>query len=164
MKKKAYIGIDLGKDGALCIITADQYCAVVQTPLIGDTVDNFKIHEILRDWKEVYDCQACFETIFAIPGKCSSKTLKTCATNSGIVQGILIALEIPFQEIQAKKWQKRMFEGLSESLKGDTKSSSLLVARKLYPGDWWNRTKSKSKLSGISDAILIAEDLRRRMK
>lgn len=74
---------------------------------------------------------------------------------SGIWQGLLIAYQIPYQEVHSKTWQTLFFKGIHGQ---DTKTKSFNVASQLFP-------KYASEFSGPrggvkdgrTDAILIAE-------
>lgn len=74
---------------------------------------------------------------------------------SGIWQGILVAYQVPYQEIHSKTWQTFFFKGLQGQ---DTKQKSFAVASQLFPK---YASEFKGPRGGIkdgrTDAILIAE-------
>lgn len=74
---------------------------------------------------------------------------------SGIWQGILIAYQIPYQEVHSKTWQTLFFKGIHGK---DTKQKSFNVANQLFPkyADQFKGPKGGIK-DGRTDAILIAE-------
>jgi hypothetical protein len=61
--------------------------------------------------------------------KQSAQSVATTFKNGGIILGMLFALNIPYEEVRAAKWQKEFFRGKT----GDTKNLSYDVACKLFP-------------------------------
>ncbi len=74
---------------------------------------------------------------------------------SGLWQGLLIAYQIPYQEVHSKTWQTLFFKGIHGQ---DTKQKSFAVASQLFPkyADQFKGPKGGMK-DGRTDAILIAE-------
>jgi len=72
---------------------------------------------------------------------------------------LLEALEIPYQLVSARTWQKSMLAGTSGA---DTKQRSILAAGRLFPGVNLKRSARARKADdGIADALLLAEYARR---
>lgn len=72
----------------------------------------------------------------------------------GTMEGILVALGLPFVVIHPKTWQKKMFEGMPHA---DTKQASIMTAQRLFPNTQFIATPASSKLhNGMTDAVLMA--------
>ena len=77
----------------------------------------------------------------------------------GLLIGVVEALRIPYTQVHPRIWQKVAWEGVSR--KGDTKHTSLVAIRRLYPHMKFIATpRSKKPHDGIVDAVLIAYYLR----
>lgn len=74
---------------------------------------------------------------------------------SGIWQGLLIAYQIPYQEVHSKTWQTLFFKGIHGQ---DTKQKSFNVASQLFPKHAQDFKGPRGGIKdGRTDAILIAE-------
>jgi len=80
----------------------------------------------------------------------------------GLLRGMLAAMQIPYQIVAPKVWQKAMFGGLASQ---DTKAMSTIVAGRLFPGvDLRKSDRCRVLHDGKCDALLIAEWGRRTRK
>lgn len=80
----------------------------------------------------------------------------------GILEGITAALDLPYELVRAVDWQHEMFKGFP---KGKTKELSIRVAQQLYPKENYKKTSRCTNLhDGLSDAVCIAEFIRRKIK
>lgn len=159
-KNRFWIGIDIGKSGAICIMENDQI-TLAKMPMIKDQVDYNKLyHELLMKY-EAGNGMIIFEKLGVIFGS-SKQTAFSMGYQSGAVEMACIGLSIPYAKIPAKEWQKRMFTGVDEitktgTTKRDTKAMALVAAKRLYPnvkltiGD--RATKAHD---GAVDALLMA--------
>lgn len=158
--KSFWIGIDIGKSGAICIMTPTE-TILSKMPMIKDQVDYEKLyHEILNKY-EGGNGIVIFEKLGVIFGS-SKQTAFSMGYQSGAVEMACIGLSIPYAKIPAKEWQKRMFTGVDEitkagTTKRDTKAMALVAAKRLYPnvkltlGD-----KATKPHDGAVDALLMA--------
>ena len=79
----------------------------------------------------------------------------------GIWQGLLTALQMPFELVSPQRWQREMFAGVNRD---DTKAASALVAQRLRPDvDWRATPRCRKPHDGLTDAFCIAEYGRRRL-
>lgn len=145
-KKKLYIGIDPGKSGGIAALYPDGQ--VHLTAKLSETEKD--IAEVLKNFDSSFTHwpSALLERVHAMPkqGVSSSFTFGRCY---GFLRGLLIALEIPFDEVTPQAWQK----SLRCMTKGN-KNVSKQKAQQLFP---------KIKVThAIADALLIAEYLRRK--
>ena len=79
--------------------------------------------------------------------------------SAGFIEGVLTALEIPYQLVPPAVWKKEF------SLIGKDKKASVEVCRKLFPKLDLKRTeRCKTDSDGKADATLIAEYAKRKFK
>ena len=137
---KRYIGVDPGKSGAIAVLNSSE-------------VATFKFNNTERDiWGFFEDMTvqpsfAVIEKVHSMP-KQGVKSSFTFGQSYGFLRGLLIACEIPFEEVTPRKWQQCM-GCLSKGDKNVTKSK----AQELFP---------EVKIThAIADALLIAEYARR---
>ena len=163
---KTYIGIDPGNKGYIAVIdhngTREYYS-------IADN-DYHDIAIFLKNIKTIYGdkCMCCMESIHAIFGS-SAKATFSFGEVFGVLQGLLIALEIPYHLVPPKTWQKKIWISQDKVYKTfagkktiDNKSTSINAARRLFPTEDFRRTsKCKNVDDNKCDATLIAEYGRR---
>ena len=104
MNKKAYMGIDPGKNGAVCIIYPEKTEAhkCPDNPRdMADIVRTFLNNCHMED----LDAKVCIEKVHVFPtdGKVSAFTF---GTNYGMWQGILGCWYIDFELVRPVDWQK----------------------------------------------------------
>ena len=131
-----------GKVGTKRILDVAQLLA-----LIADTNPDYAIIEELQ--------------IAGKPGdfKQSAQSVATTFKNGGIVLGILFALNIPYEEVRAAKWQKEFFKGKT----GDTKNLSYKTACSLFPSSCKLFVGPRGGIRhGRTDAALLSLYARRR--
>lgn len=165
---KGYIGIDIGKKGAIAYQSPSGAIQVYQIPMIKDEVDYAFMYDIIQRINarhyEVYDCHPhmIFEKLGVIFGS-SKATAFSMGHQSGAVEMMAIALGIPYTKIPAKQWQKEMFTGVEEiTITGkstrDTKAMALVAAKRLFPGrDFKLTDRSTKPHDGYVDALLMSE-------
>lgn len=137
------IGIDPGASGAIAII--DPGC---------DQLATFKLDATERDiadWIHAMTSgqqrHAFIESVHSMPKQGVSSSFKF-GRSYGFLRGLLIGLQIPFEEVTPQRWQKEM-----SCLTGGDKNVSKSRAQQLWPELKWTHA--------ISDAALIAEYGRR---
>jgi len=176
---KISIGIDIGSDGAYAVFVDDKLvygkipyiseepdmkglCNEICKHLPNEVTGEYSIHCVIEDLHSVFGSSAASNFTF---GK-----------NNGLIIGMLQVIEIPYTKVAPKKWQKQMWEGIrpvekSVIKKGvhqknkkdelkykiDTKETSLIAAKRLFPKETFLATeRSKVAHDGIVDAVLIA--------
>lgn len=167
-----YIGIDPGSDGAIAWIDTDMdllsYC--VFPKIANKETDHSGIAALLRKTYEPGDILV-LEDVHAVFGSAAGATF-TFGHNCGFIEGVLVGAQIPFIKIAPKKWQAFCYQGISsirklskgvtksgEPKKGsvDTKATSLLAAKRLFPGHSFLKSeRSHIPHNGIVDASLMA--------
>jgi hypothetical protein len=168
---KLYIGIDLGKNGAIVTLNDQGEVSKRVTPLIGDELDILELNNYLCSLKTEYKGQvfAGIEDLRAIFGSAAGATF-TFGFVCGATEALLVANTIPFVKIRAKKWQAEVFEGIPEQRKPstykdgkekrgslETKKMALLAQKRLFPSfDPTPTVRAKNPHDGIVDALCIA--------
>lgn len=169
---RAYIGIDPGKKGAIAIIDnvdGKSEILTIAIPLIGKDYDVKRLSEMLRQLSSK-NCYCVMEDVHAVYGSSASSTFEF-GYGVGLIEGILVANNIPYSKIAPKKWQKTMWEGVSlqqkpsstgKTMKTDTKCMSLIAVQRIFPNvDLRENERCKKPHDGIVDALLICEYGRR---
>ena len=165
MEKRFYIGVDLGKDGAIVIQEKDKDNPMKITltsykmPKVGTDIDVQALHRLLEPY-EGGNGMVVFEKI--IPFKENKSTAFSLGLQSGYVEMALVALSIPFIKVIPRTWQKEMFSGVEEMKRADnsrdTKAMALVAAKRRFPvvkltfGD-----KAVKPHDGLVDALLMSE-------
>lgn len=178
---KISIGIDIGSDGAYAIFV-DNKLQYGKIPYMSEEPDMRALFDIifeaipsLSDVEE-FSMHAVIEDLHSVYGS-SAKSNFEFGKNNGLIIGMLQVAEIPFTKIGPKKWQKEMWQGIrpvevlvkgkvnkdgSPKKKVDTKATSLIAAKRLFPKETFLATeRSKVPNHNIVDAVLIAEYCRR---
>ena len=176
MKMKVRVGIDIGSDGAYAIFGVyGEDLSYGKIPKVSEEQDMSQLANIISH-HGFDDIHVVIEDLHSVFGS-SAKSNFAFGQNNGLIKGMLQTLQIPYTLIGPKKWQKEMWQGIrpveilvkgktnkdgSPKYKVDTKATSLIAAKRLFPKETFLATeRSKVPHDGIVDAILIAEYCRR---
>lgn len=146
-----YIGIDPGQSGAMAVIHGE-YVSVV-------TFSESKYLETLRGFNarrafSVCSMFAIVEHVGPMPKQGVTSTFKF-GQNFGLIQGMLYAMNIPFELVRPQKW-KKMFSCTSD------KNTSISVAQRLFPNvPLFATPRCRKPHDGMAEALLMAEYGRR---
>lgn len=171
-----FIGVDPGKDGYICINFEDKI-EFKSMPKIGK---EFDIRELSKIFDSIYGLSSLsnkvycvLEDVHAIFGASAGATFEF-GFGLGLLEGMLVSCEIPYSKIQPKKWQKQMFEGVSEqrkpsstgkTMKVDTKAMAEIAAKRMFPEiDLRASERCKKSHDGKVDALLLCEYAKRNFK
>jgi len=166
---RKYIGIDIGKRGAICILGEDgEEVARAKMPMIKEVVDWHTLDRML-EVHEMFNGMVVFEKLGVIFGS-SKKTAFSMGEQYGAVRMCCISNSLIYTEVQAKKWQAEMFDGQEKIYKTgskskiDTKAMALMAVRRLFPNmeDLTLSEKAEVPHDGFIDALLMAEYARRK--
>jgi hypothetical protein len=150
--KRLIIGIDLGKQGAICIRDGEEIETLVM-PLLDGEIDERALADLFLEIASEVKMVA-FETIFALKGH-GGNSMINFGEQAGVIRGILSALKIPYKRVAARAWQSKLLKDVTGS---DTKVKALKVASSLFPGVELKATeRSRIAHPGIVDALLISE-------
>lgn len=149
---KHIIGIDVGKAGAICIMTD-----IVSLQEMPDSA--YGIAEELRRWPTAHT------HVFVEKAQCFAKNgavgMFNYGKGYGEILGVIAALGLSHSLVPPSTWTKVMHKGAYGK---DAKGKSLDAARRLFPHvDLMRTMKCKVPDSGFIDALLIAEYGRRVM-
>lgn len=165
---KVYIGIDIGKHGAIASIFPNGKILVEKMPMIKTELDYSSIPGTLN--QVGYQSYVVFEKLGVIFGS-SKQTAFSMGEQSGAVEMSCICQSIPYTKVRAVDWQKQMFQGVDQITKPsktgkkqvrDTKAMALMAIKRIFPelkltfGD-----RATVPHDGLIDAVLMAEYARR---
>lgn len=151
---KTYTGIDIGLHGAIARLSTDGTIVIFDMPTVKarrNDYDLSELTEILRSTDRT-NSHIIAEAVHSMPAQSSQGTF-SLGRGRGILEGILVALELPYSLVDPAKWKREM--GLS----GKTKGDSYLLAIQLFPSA---TTTIKKSQDGRAEALLLAEYARRR--
>jgi hypothetical protein len=71
---------------------------------------------------------------------------------TGILEGILIAMRIPYRRVRPQEWMKEVLKGLPK-----VEKASVLFCQRQWPGtDWRGTERSKKPHDGKTDSACMA--------
>jgi crossover junction endodeoxyribonuclease RuvC len=164
---KIYVGIDIGKLGAVVCIDSNSNVQTYPMPKVGDEIDQQRLSDIFFDIKRTNsEVVVVMEDVHSLH-KAGAKSNFQFGRSLGIVEGMVVANSLPFYKVSPKTWQKVCFEGIPlMKLSGpfvegrgvyDNKAMARLAAQRLYPTqDLRKSARAKVPDSGIVDALLMA--------
>lgn len=165
---KTYVGIDIGKNGAVAILTPEGKIITHEMPLISKELDYHELSAIMVTITTEYsNVHVVFEKLGVIFGS-SKSTAFSMGEQAGSVEMSCICKGISYTKTRAVVWQKEMFQGISEvtktnSSKRDTKAMALLAIKRIFPDLTLTFGKRAIKPhDGLIDAVLMAEYARRK--
>lgn len=171
MARQFWIGIDIGKQGAIAI----QAIASINELGPGEFLQKMPMIKTELDYQALYNLLSkikskngivVFEKLGVIFGT-SKQTAFSMGHQAGAIEMLCVSLSIPFVKVPPKQWQKDMFVGITEISKPsksgkttvrDTKAMALLAVKQLLPcskltfGD-----KATKPDDGLIDALLLRE-------
>ena len=140
-------------------------------PMIKSELDYIELYKLLLPLQESPHALVIFEKLGVIFGT-SKATAFSMGHQAGALEGMCIALGVPFHKITAKVWQKEMFQGTvlvtkksksGKSIVTDTKATALIVAKQLFPNQKLTFGDRATKPhDGLIDAMLMAEFAKRK--
>lgn len=159
-KGKVFIGIDNGVSGSIGIIPwngvnpmfhltpINSHLNYTKTKKNISRVDHNKLFQILSRYKHAH---VVMERPMINPGRFQASISAVRALEATLI--VLELLNIPYQYLDSKEWQKVI---LPKGIKGsdELKKASLDVGKRLFP-------QFADKFKGDADGILIAEFARR---
>ena len=149
------LGIDLGAKGAICKMNNSLEVEYLRPmPTLGTKYSPKDTFNLIKELNEKGNVFAFMEKVSAFPGQ-SSKSMFSYGQHVGGIEMILIALNIPYEMVPPKTWQKTMFSGTEA--KQNPKVRALASASRLAPTfDFKASERSKNPHDGMIDAYLIA--------
>jgi hypothetical protein len=165
---KLYIGIDIGKDGAIATIFPDGRIEVIHMPKIKTELDYHSIPGAIN--RPGYDSYVVYEKLGVIFGS-SKQTAFSMGNQAGAIEMACVCQSIPYTKVRAVDWQKAMFQGVEEITKPsktgkkpvrDTKAMALVAVKRIFPNlKLTFGERATVPHDGLIDAVLMAEWARR---
>ena len=151
-----YIGIDVGKRGAIAVIHGKNGLSVYPTPVDGN--GDYDIRAICGLLVGIVvagtsDTFCVIERAQAMPGQ-GVVSMFEFGKGFGIWLALLTSFNIPFQIVHSRVWTKELLAGIP----GEKKERNIAAAKNLFP-EWSPRLK---KELDYCDAMLLAEYARRK--
>lgn len=144
MTPKSWLGIDPGASGAVALISQGGEAQVKDYPS-----DAHLLADLLLNWRTEYRINlAALEHVHSMPGQ-GVASVFAFGRNTGIWEGVLAGLGIPFILVKPRQWQSGV---LLKQDGPDTKSQSLAAARRRWPDLELGRKKDH----GRADALHLA--------
>lgn len=144
------IGIDPGKSGAMAVLHDDY----IKTQVF-DIQEYSKILYNISGTDEIVRCVV--EKVGAMPGQ-GVTSMFHFGENFGMIQGLLVAYNIPFELVTPQKWKKEF------AVTAD-KTTSIMMCKHLFPAaDLKASPRCRKDHDGIAEALLMAEYARRCIK
>ena len=162
-----FIGIDPGMTGALvCLDNAGNIRRMIVMPTMKVGAKNKLDPKAITKWiKNCYTEEevrmVAIEEQRAMHKQGVTSTFTT-GRGYGILEGIVSALELPYEIVRPTDWQREMFRGLP---KGKGKDHSKRIAQQLFPKETFKKSERCTNIhDGLTDACLLAEYIRRKLK
>lgn len=161
-----FVGIDPGLTGGIAALDekgVPLFVGAFSPTKVENEFDMHKLCDILTDLRcEVPHSNRMLiglEKVHAMPKQGVSSTFKFGST-FGKIQGILAAKHLPFELVRPQEWMNSMLAGEAKDL-GKVRAKN--VSHRLFPDvDFRASARSTTVHSGMADAILIAEFMRRK--
>ena len=149
MNDRIILGFDPGVNGGICILWHDGKCTT--SAFESASTYNHTIRSVLQLAKERNLQVKAF--VEELTGTTAGSFITPPASfklgrNVGIIEGLLLALDVPFESVRPQKWQKGL-EGIAKLKGADKKRALKDIACRRYP-------HAKPTLK-TADAILIAD-------
>lgn len=142
--KRVYVGIDVGKNGGICLIFPNARIHHIEIHNCPATIRDMA--DILDDWLDPSSVvRVVIEKVHAFPGQ-GVTSMFNFGKNFGTWLGILNGLRIPYVEVSPQKWMK--FYGAMPKEKKERKNHLKEIAQSYYPDE-------KITLK-TADAVLLA--------
>jgi hypothetical protein len=178
---KISIGVDVGKKGGIAIISESQNketkIQLLTIPVIKNkAVDVHALTQLFIGDSPVTTTHVVIEDVHSIFGA-GAKANFQFGWIAGIIEGIVISKGLKFTKVQPKEWQKEMWQGVTPitipgkstkkdgtlKTKVDTKATSLIACKRLFPGvNLVPTQRARKEHDGLVDALLMAEYGRRK--
>lgn len=152
-----YIGVDVGKDGALVMIdeeaTYGEKVMKFKFPMIGTDYDINRINNLFKNVSKE-ECHMVIEDVHAIGGG-SAKANWSFSRGKAILEVLAVVNQIPFTMVKPKAWQKVVHQGIPKQ--GKAKDMTLMAVKRLYPEvDLRKNERCRTPDEGIYDALAMA--------
>lgn len=162
---KRVVSIDPGSTGGIAVFD-DEGSDLIELHTIPRVKDNIDYNALSSLLKELIDSRTTvvLEEVHAVFGSSAKSTFAFGHIN-GFLLGVVVSIGQPYVLVQPKEWQKVIWTNQDKVYKPgkakkttDTKATSLLAAKRLFPKtSFLATTKSSKPHDGLVDASLIGK-------
>lgn len=156
------LGIDPGLNGGMVALKLDgsEILPPMVMPRIEKELDTTQIVRWLGEISPIVR-HTWLESVHARPGQGVSSMFKFGKV-LGTLEGILVALEMPFTKVTPQTWMRPLHAGISREMQ--PKNRSRIAAGNLFPNiDLRLSARARNPHDGLVDALLLAEYGRRKL-
>ena len=164
MNRRWHIGIDLGLNGAICIMDITKpgnydISYLEPMPVTGKFINWDELYLILNEFEGMNGILV-FEKLGQI-FRSSKATAMSMGRQSEGMRVMCKCLGIPYREVPPKEWQGVMFRGIDKIIKKggkgiDTKAMALEKVRQIYPNlKLTFKGRAVKPHDGLIDAVLL---------
>jgi len=151
-----YVGVDIGLDGAFSVLDEEQRIRYIfPMPVIKGKKTNYDIQKI----KTIFRTLNREDKVIVVIEKPIPRPTIGCTANfmlgGGLFlfEGLMSGIDISYQVITARTWQKELLKGLPK----DTKTASIMFCKRKWPDVNLTKTeRSRKDHDGISDSLCMA--------
>lgn len=170
--KKEFIGIDIGANGGIAIVDENAKLIFTATiPKISGRVDVHQLYKLIKSFKNrCEDSHVIIEDLHSI-FQVGAKSNWQFGWINGVIESLIIACNLAYTKVAPKTWQKIIWQGVRPveintgkfkksgeiKYKIDTKTTTLLAVKRLYPdSDFTISKRAKKDHNGIVDAVALS--------
>lgn len=158
------MGIDPGLDGGITILRTTppedggpgyryDVALSVAMPTLDLSKRIYDLRSIISVCTEFPIAMATIERVSARPGQ-GVTSMFSFGYGAGLLEGILAALDIPYQLVIPQTWMKKVLSGLP---KDEKSKSSIVFCQRMFPKiDWRKTERSRIAHDGKTDSCCIA--------
>jgi crossover junction endodeoxyribonuclease RuvC len=151
-----YIGIDVGKDGAISILhengEVESHLFSINQDRTYDLYENWDIFSKIKKHKG--NCIITVEDVYCVGGS-SAQATWSFSRGKAIIECFLVCLGFEYNLVKPKVWQKTIFAQFPKEMK-DTKEKSISFVKENYPKCNLIPKPKRTPHDGIADAVCIA--------
>lgn len=157
------VAIDPGTDGGFAVFIGQNLHELHTIPKVKDRVD---YNQLYKMWEKMSEgaTMIIMEEVHSIFGS-SAKSNFSFGHINGFLLGMIVSGLVPYTLVQPKEWQKDIWVNQDKVYKTgkakktiDTKSTSLLAAKRLFPNTDFRKSSRAEKFhDGLVDAALIGK-------
>lgn len=148
------IGIDPGLDGGMTCVESGKIVSSIVMPTIAlgkkRIIDGVAVCRFIRSMSP---SKITMERVHSMPKQGISSTF-SFGHGFGLLEGIIIAMEIPYQLIIPQAWMKKVLVGLP---KDPDSKGSIIYCQRMFPNiDWRKSERCRTPHDGKTDSCCIA--------
>lgn len=151
-----YIGIDVGKRGAIAVThpsgRVESFFFKLNPDKSYNLCDTWKVFNKIKKYKN--KSIVVIEDVYCVGGS-SAQATWSFAEGKSMIECFLVAMGFKYNKVKPKAWQKVIFQGLPDHLE-TTKDKSIFFTQQKYPKCNLTPDRLRSPHDGIADAVCMA--------